>query len=561
MVMLQSVRAKVVLGLAVILLATATLGIVAVNRMSSMNDSAADIRNNWLPGTRELGVLMRNVERVRGNQGATTMAKNAEELVAERKIVDAYLKEAEASWVAYEKLITPGEEAKLAATAKATWTGYMQFVAGFNAAQDRSDMAAAETIYRTEMRDKFRVLRIDLQKLLDFNVAGGKQAADDGERTYANTRIAIFIAIAIALTLCGIVISFMLRGVLKPLTELTDAMSHLAGGDLTTKVVGEQRQDEIGALARALSVFKANAIEKERLMAEQETARQAKEARQAKVAAEIRGFEGTIEQLLNGLSAAATELNSTAGSMQSIAGRATHQAMSVSAASQQTSGNVQTVATATEELSCSIQEITRQVADSNRRVQDAVTQAETTTTTMHGLRNAAEKVSQVVKLIGDIAAQTNLLALNATIEAARAGEAGKGFAVVASEVKSLATQTAKATEEVSSVIGEIQTETGKAVAAIDLVKATIEGLSHIAGTIAAAVEEQGAATREIARNVEEAARGVERVSTDVVAVEGAATDTGEAAIQVTTAAQDVSLQAETLQARVATFLGNIREAA
>ncbi|WP_420244840.1 methyl-accepting chemotaxis protein [Roseiterribacter gracilis] len=559
--MLKTVRAKVVLGLAVILLATATLGIVAVNRMSSMNDSAADIRNNWLPGTRELGLLMRNVERVRGNQAATTMSKNAEELASERKLVDGYLKEVDSSWAAYEKLITPGEEATLAAAAKKAWAGYMQIVVGFRAAQDAGDMPKAEKLYRTEMRDQFRVLRTDLQKLLDFNVAGGKNAADDGERTYANTRIAVGVAIVIALALCGVVITFMLRGVLKPLSELTAAMSHLAGGDLTTKVIGEKREDEIGALARALAVFKANAIEKERLTAEQETARQAKEARQAIVAAEIRGFEGTIESLLSALSAAATELNSTAGSMQSIAERATHQAMSVSAASQQTSGNVQTVATATEELSVSIQEITRQVADSNRRVQDAVTQAETTTTTMHGLRDAAERVSQVVGLIGDIAAQTNLLALNATIEAARAGEAGKGFAVVASEVKSLATQTAKATEEVSSVIGDIQTETGKAVAAIDLVKSTIEGLSHIAGTIAAAVEQQGAATREIARNVEEAARGVERVSSDVVAVEGAATDTGEAATQVTTAAQDVSQQAETLQARVATFLGNIREAA
>jgi methyl-accepting chemotaxis protein len=271
-------------------------------------------------------------------------------------------------------------------------------------------------------------------------------------------------------------------------------------------------------------------------------------------------FEAKIGPLVRSVTAQATSLKTTAATMSAAAEETNCQAGTVAVAAEQASVNVQTVAAAAEELHSSVSEISRQVGHSTKITGEAVAAAQRSNVTVQGLSEAAQKIGDVVKLISDIASQTNLLALNATIEAARAGEAGKGFAVVASEVKNLANQTAKATENIASQVAAMQAATIDAVQTIRGISTTITTISEIAAAIASAVEEQGAATREIARNVQEAARGTDQVSSNISGVKQAAGDTGAAAILVLTSADELGVQAETLREDVGVFLANVRAA-
>ena len=269
-------------------------------------------------------------------------------------------------------------------------------------------------------------------------------------------------------------------------------------------------------------------------------------------------FEANIKAIVETVSSSSTELQGSAQSMSSTAEETSRQATAVAAASEEASTNVQTVASAAEELSKSVEEVGRQVGQSNKIAQSAVEEAQKTNEKVQGLAEAAQKIGEVVNLINDIASQTNLLALNATIEAARAGEAGKGFAVVASEVKSLANQTAKATEEIAAQIGAIQSATADAVSAIQGIGSTIGEISEIATTITEAVQQQGSATTEIAANVNQAASGTQEVSQNISGVTQAASETGEAATQVLAAANELSQQSEMLRDQVDSFLVEIR---
>ncbi|MEX2650021.1 MAG: HAMP domain-containing methyl-accepting chemotaxis protein, partial [Alphaproteobacteria bacterium] len=270
---------------------------------------------------------------------------------------------------------------------------------------------------------------------------------------------------------------------------------------------------------------------------------------------------GNVKEVVGLVASASTEMRSTAESMSATAEETGRQATSVAAASEQASANVQTVASAAEQLSASIAEISWQVAQSTKIAQEAVVQAGTANERIKGLADASQRIGEVVGVISDIASQTNLLALNATIEAARAGEAGKGFAVIASEVKSLATQTAKATEEIAAQIGTIQTAIGESVSVIKAIGGTIAEVNQIAATIATAVEQQGAATNEISRNVQEASRGTAEVSSNVAGVNQAASETGQAASQVLLAASELATQANKLGGEVEKFMARIGAAA
>jgi methyl-accepting chemotaxis protein len=269
-------------------------------------------------------------------------------------------------------------------------------------------------------------------------------------------------------------------------------------------------------------------------------------------------FENEVHGMVEVVASAATELQSTSQSMAGTAEATSEKATLVAAAAEEAAANVETVATAAEELHASISEISRQVSESTRISQEAVREAERTNQLVNGLAVAADKIGEVVKLINDIASQTNLLALNATIEAARAGDAGKGFAVVANEVKNLASQTARATEDISNQISGVQSATKDAVGAIQGIGTTIGQINEIASAIAAAVEEQGAATREIARNVQEASTGTMEVTNNISSVTEASTETGHAATEVLSAARELSTQSESLKAKVDTFLNDIR---
>jgi methyl-accepting chemotaxis protein len=408
---------------------------------------------------------------------------------------------------------------------------------------------------------KMTTARIDLMKKVEDHLAENLRVLADHVRSVAETTFWLALGIAIALVIATCVLGWVIvRGISGPLTAMTNAMKRLSGGDTSVELPGVGRADEIGDMAEAVQVFKGNIIRADQLAAEQKTEHARKEKRQQVIEACVATFDRSVSTSIDMLTSASSELRTTAQSMSATADEASRKSTAVATASEEASTNVQTVAAATEELSSSISEISRQVAESTRISSKAVEDAGRTNTQVQALAQAAQKIGDVVKLINDIASQTNLLALNATIEAARAGEAGKGFAVVASEVKSLAMQTAKATEEISGQIKSIQDATSDSVRAIGDISGTISRINEIATTIAAAVEEQGAATKEIARNVQQASAGTAEVSSNIAGVTQAAGETGTASTRVLGAAGELAKQGETLRAEVGRFLTDIRAA-
>ncbi|MEX2629065.1 MAG: cache domain-containing protein [Tistlia sp.] len=367
--------------------------------------------------------------------------------------------------------------------------------------------------------------------------------------------------IALILLVMGGVSLLVARSITRPIAGMSRRMRNLAEGDLDSEVPGHGRRDEIGAMAEAVQVFRANAVEQQRLVEENKLTSQRAEEEKRRATLEFAdNFESSVKSVVDGVSQTATQMQTTARTMSAAADETERQAGAAASAAEEASGNVQTVASAAEELSSSIEEIGRQVDRSSQTATKAVADARATNTQVEGLVESARKIGEVVNLISEIAEQTNLLALNATIEAARAGEAGKGFAVVASEVKALANQTAKATEEISQQIGEIQSQTTGAASAIRSIGATVEEIHEIAGSISAAVEEQGAATQEIARNVQQASAGTKQVTGNVSAVSQTAAETGGAAGQVLEAASHLSEQADHLSREVEQFIAKIRAA-
>ncbi len=348
----------------------------------------------------------------------------------------------------------------------------------------------------------------------------------------------------------------------RPMRALSVSMDELAGGNFAVVLPGLGRKDELGAVAAAVEKFKIVSEQKSREEAEAKIKQDqiAAQQRKAEMVRLADSFEAAVGEIVETVSSASTELEASAGTLTATAERAQEVTTMVAAASEEASTNVQSVASATEELSSSVNEISRQVQESARMAGEAVDQARTTNDRVSELSKAAARIGDVVELINTIAGQTNLLALNATIEAARAGEAGRGFAVVASEVKALAEQTAKATGEIGQQITGIQAATQDSVGAIKEISGTIERLSEIASTIAAAVEEQGAATQEISRNVQQAAQGTQQVSSNITDVQRGASETGSASSQVLSAAQSLSTDSNRLKLEVGKFLDSVRAA-
>ncbi|MGC2856624.1 cache domain-containing protein [Novispirillum sp. DQ9] len=378
---------------------------------------------------------------------------------------------------------------------------------------------------------------------------------------YAALRTALFAAAAAVLA-GGLLLAWLVgRSLSRPVVAMTGAMHALADGDLDVAVPSLGRGDEIGEMAEALRVFKAQAIEVRDLhVREVEQKRAAEAERHALMARLAQDFEQSVAGVVEALSSAATELQATAETMSSGAEETARQADAVRGAAEVASRNVETVATAAEELSASESEITRQVSQSADVTRMAVEEAHHSDTLVRGLAQAAQEIGAVVALINDIAEQTNLLALNATIEAARAGDAGKGFAVVANEVKVLATQTARATGQISQQITGVQTATTEAVDAIEHIAGTIGRIDGIAAAIAAAVEQQSAATADIARNIHSASDGTQEVSSTIAGVSEAAEETGAASHQVLETAHRLAREADQLRVAVETFVEHVRAA-
>lgn len=371
---------------------------------------------------------------------------------------------------------------------------------------------------------------------------------------------------AAIVALCGLVIAgltaaWLGRGMVVPLAKTCDVMDDLTKGKLATEVPFVDVKNEFGRMARSLQVFKNHLVETTRLRDEQEELKaRAVDDRRAVLARIADDFERSVGAVIRATATAADELQTSASSMSEIAKGTTGQSARVAAAAEQTASNVQTVAASADQLSSSIREIAQQVTQSSSIAQNAVDQAVRTESMVEKLVQSTQKIGEVMALIQTIAGQTNLLALNATIEAARAGEAGKGFAVVANEVKALSSQTAKATDEIASQIQAIRDATGSTVDAIREIGTTIGHMNKIAGSIAAAVEEQGVATQEIARSVQRAAQGTQDVMQTIVDVREASGHVGIAATRVLNAAGQLTAQSEQLESETGRFLGNIRAA-
>jgi methyl-accepting chemotaxis protein len=458
---------------------------------------------------------------------------------------------------AIEKSELPGNLASLLAPVK---TGVAKYAAAFD--KTGPNLVRAGELYYKSITPTIVGAIEKMEKVkASISEAFEKTSAETADCVTAT--ITVQEVVAGAAVLLGLLIAFLIaRGIILPLSGLTSGMKQLAGGDFSVVLPGLDRKDEVGDMAKAVEDFKVRAAEKAREEAETKIKQDEVLTRQRKTEMHrlADNFEAAVGQIVETVSQASSELESSAKTLTASAERAQQKTTMVAAASEEASTNVQSVASATEELSSSVNEISRQVQESARMASDAVGQARSTTDRVSELSKAATRIGDVVELINTIAGQTNLLALNATIEAARAGEAGRGFAVVASEVKALAEQTAKATGEIGQQISGIQAATQDSVNAIKVISGTIERLAEISSTIAAAVEEQGAATQEISRNVQQAAQGTQQVSSNITDVQRGASETGSASSQVLSAAQTLSDDSDRLKAEVGKFLGSVRAA-
>jgi methyl-accepting chemotaxis protein len=556
----RSIRTKMIAVIAFLLVALAGLGLFAIFQMQTIHVSAIEIQSNWLPKVRLLGYLRGHTIRygsvVRDHVLETDPSKKA----SAEKILKALTEEIEKAGADYEFLVTSVEERTLFDDFRQSWNAYVAQVPDVLAASNRKDIVEATQLLLHQIQPLRTRSGETLLKAIDLNNKGAEAAGRNATETFmaAFRMIAAIVALGIALGACtGLLL---LRGISGDIATIIKAMRDLAAGELATVVPHQGESTEIGQMADTLQVFKDALIIK-KLADDAAIAEADIKVRRAQRVDEVtRRFEDMIGELVSSLSSASTELEAAAGTLASNAEVTQRRAGTADSASRVVSEHIQSVAAASEQITSSVTEIGRQVNESNRIARSGVEQAEKTNASIAELSLMAGRIGDVVKLITAIADQTNLLALNATIEAARAGEAGRGFAVVAAEVKALAGQTAKATDDISAQITSMRSATDSAIAAIKDVNATIGTISEISTTIAAAVEEQGAATQEISRNMQQAAQLTTEVASDITGVNQGTSATGSASAQVLSSAQSLSQEGARLKIEVDKFLMTVRTA-
>ena len=557
-----SIRAKIIIVVSLLLAALAGMGLLAAKELQTLNGNTVEITTSWLPSVRELGELHVGVMTYRATLRAHMLAATIEEKAAVEKTLAGIVESNVAIRKIYETVISGPEERALYEDFGKNWQQYKDLAAKvMEASRKEAGRLPLEAIELNHAAAKVgEAADAALKKDIAFNNTGAENETKAAAGTYSTALTMLAIILGIAIVLGASVSFYVIRDVSNGIASIVKPMQALGQGDMSAQVPHQGEITEIGTMADALQVFKEALIAKK--AADDAAARdaEAKIERGRRVDQVTREFESMIGDIVDTVSSASSQLEASAGTLSATASRSQQLTTTVSAAAEEATANVQSVASATEELTSSVNEISRQVLESARMAGDAVGQARTTTDRVSELSKAASRIGDVVELINTIAGQTNLLALNATIEAARAGDAGRGFAVVASEVKALAEQTAKATGEIGQQIAGIQSATHDSVAAIKEISGTIEKLSEISSTIAAAVEEQGAATQEISRNVQQAAQGTQEMSANITDVQRGASETGSASSQVLSAAKSLSGDSGRLRAEVSKFLTSVRAA-
>ena len=558
-----SIRAKITTVIAFLLIAMTSMGLLAVSKMQMINANASEIQKNWLPSIRVLGGLRATTIDYRNLVRAHILAANAEQMGKTDAGIDVIVKRVGEERATYDKLISSPEERAIFNEWTKEWDNYLtrsKEVFALNRKNLGKSNLEAHELNLNVINPLGSKADFALRKAIEFNDKGAAASGEKAVDSYNSAFMMVVTIIAISAVIGIAVGIYLVRDVSSGIASIVKPMQALGTGDLTAHVPHQGETTEIGAMADTLQVFKQALIDKRAADEAAAADAEAKIERGRRVDGITRDFEAMIGEIVETVSSASTELEASATTLTATAERSQELTTSVAAASEQASTNVQSVASATEEMASSVNEISRQVQESANIANQAVDQARKTNDRVSELASAASRIGDVVELINNIAGQTNLLALNATIEAARAGEAGRGFAVVASEVKALAEQTAKATGEISTQISGIQAATQESVGAIKEIGDTIGRMSEIASTIASAVEEQGAATQEISRNVQQAAQGTMQVSSNITDVQRGASETGSASTQVLSAAQSLSSDSTRLKDEVGKFLTAVRAA-
>ncbi|MCQ8240885.1 HAMP domain-containing methyl-accepting chemotaxis protein [Rhizosaccharibacter radicis] len=557
---LRSIGMKLLLAFSMLLLVMAALGLFAVQRLGLLEQASAGISNLYLPLTRTIAQLDRQTMLCRQLEAEAALSSDPGTRGTVRADLTALLREVDRTMTTLPALLGPAGEGSAIFTLRSAWSDYAALDVKYFQLVDSSNIDNASELYLGDMRNAYAAFQDKLRSEIQVVGIKADMATGDAGSAGRSARRLILGAILLTTVLCAGVGVLLGRAIARPLGQMTQIMKRLAAGDLQVKVPFERRRDEIGLMATALRVFKDGMIDAERLAAEAADATRRRELRATRVETLARGFEAQTAEMIETLSGAAAELERTARSMDDAIAQTGEQSDKVKLAAHTVDQGVQGVAVASEQLSASIREISRQAADGAGRASDAATEVRQADDVVAQLAQSSLRVEQISGMISAIASQTNLLALNATIEAARAGSAGRGFAVVASEVKSLADQTARATQDVLEQVRQIRQSTGAAIGAFASIGQRVGAIGQAADAINAAVEQQGIATGEIALNVQQTAESTRIVVDSIATVSRNARNNESAAAQMLASAGNLSRQAEALDHQIRSFLDGVQAA-